>query len=129
MEIVHVVVLMWLIALARNDIRERRLPNRLTVPAASAAVLSAVFDPSLIGGMALATGLYLVVGLVGGVGGGDVKLVCALSGMAAGVGATLAMVALAQLATVFVAVVTRRRRVAHGPPLAMAAAAVCGLWA
>ena len=121
-------VLMWLIVLARTDIRERRLPNRLTVPAASAAAASAAVDPVLVGGMALATGLYLMVGLVGGVGGGDVKLVCALSGMAAGLGATLSMVVIAQLVTVLVAVMTRRRQVAHGPPLALAAVAVCGPW-
>lgn len=128
MEIIYAAIAMWLIALARTDFRERRLPNRLTVPAVSAAVASAASDPALIAGMAAATGLYLVVGLAGGVGGGDVKLVCALSGMAGGIGATLTMMVIAQVLTLIVALSSRRRQVAHGPPLAAAAAVVCGPW-
>lgn len=128
MEVIHVEVLLWLIALSRNDIRELRLPNRLTVPAVTAALASAVADPSLIAGIAIATGVYLVAGLLGEVGGGDVKLVCALAGMAAGVGATLTMLVLAQVFTVLAVLVTRRRAVAHGPPLALGAAISCGPW-
>ena len=78
-------VLAWLAVLSVYDIRERRLPNWLTMP--GAAVILAVAAaagrgvPALLGAVALA-GLYLVVHLLApaAMGAGDVKLAAGLGG-------------------------------------------------
>jgi len=74
-----VCVLVWLTALSFYDIRERRLPNWLTMP--GAAVILAIAGahgravPALLGAVALFT-VYVVVHLVSraAMGAGDVKL-------------------------------------------------------
>ena len=74
-----VVVIAWLAALSAYDIRERRLPNFLTLPGAAAILgVAAVVGrglPALAGAAALAL-LYLVVHLLApaAMGAGDVKL-------------------------------------------------------
>jgi prepilin peptidase CpaA len=71
-------------AAAISDWRTRRLPNRLTVPAFAAAVLMHTAVNGLAGlGFSLAGsvtgfGILLVLWLIGGGGGGDVKLMGAL---------------------------------------------------
>ena len=78
-------VLAWLTALSVYDIRERRLPNWLTMPGAvvilAVAAAAGRGMPALVGAVGLA-GLYLGVHLLApaAMGAGDVKL-------AAGVGA------------------------------------------
>ena len=79
-------VLAWLAVLSVYDIRERRLPNWLTMP--GAAVILAVAAaagrgvPSLLGAIGLA-GLYLAVHLIAppAMGAGDVKLAVGLGGL------------------------------------------------
>ena len=79
-------VLAWLVVLSLYDIRERRLPNWLTVPGAIVILaVSAAEDrgvPALVGAGALA-GLYLVVHLIAptGMGAGDVKLAAGVGGL------------------------------------------------
>ncbi len=69
---------------AVSDFRTRRLPNWLTVPALAAAVVMHVTINGLAGlgfslaGFATGFGILLVLWLIGGGGGGDVKLMGAL---------------------------------------------------
>src|SRR5262249_46002035 len=70
-----------LVALAAKDIESRRLPNRITIPVAAAAlVLRALFERSHLGEVVLAgliafLGFYVLALLLrGGFGMGDVKL-------------------------------------------------------
>jgi len=79
-------LLLWLAALSCYDIRQRRLPNRLTLPGAGAILLAAAVAgrglPALAGAAALA-GVYLLVHLVApaGMGAGDVKLAIGRGGL------------------------------------------------
>ena len=76
----------WLVVLCVYDIRERRLPNWLTMPGALAilAVAAAVGRgvPALLGAIGLA-GLYVVVHLISpaAMGAGDVKLAAGVGGL------------------------------------------------
>ncbi len=69
---------------AVSDLRTRKLPNRLTVPALAAAVLTHTLVNGLPGlafsllGFVTGFGILLILWLVGGGGGGDVKLMGAL---------------------------------------------------
>ena len=80
-------MLVWLAALSCYDIRQRRLPNLLTLPGAAVILLAAAVAgrgwPALAGAAALA-GLYLLVHLVApaAMGAGDVKLAIGLGGLA-----------------------------------------------
>lgn len=59
-------VLCWMAALSYFDIRYRRLPNWLTLPAAAVVIAVAILDrspPMVVGGAAL-TGVYLVTHLL-----------------------------------------------------------------
>src|ERR1700752_1669429 len=82
-----VVVLAWMAALSCYDVRQRRLPNRLTLPGAGVILLTAGFAgrglPALAGAAALA-GMYLLVHLVtpAAMGACDVKLAVGLGGLA-----------------------------------------------
>ena len=79
-------VLAWLVVLCVYDIRERRLPNWLTVPGALAILAVAAMAgrgvPALLGAIGLA-GLYLVVHLISpaAMGAGDVKLAAGVGGL------------------------------------------------
>lgn len=133
-----VVALSWLTALAVYDIRERRLPNRLTLPGAAAALLIAAMAgrgwPALVGALGL-FGLYLLVHLLfpAAMGAGDVKLalgVGALTG-AFGVDVWLLAALAAPLLTALWALVAVTRRaelvVPHGPSMCLSAAAATAL--
>ena len=91
---------------AVSDLRTRRLPNWLTVPAFAAGVLAHTVMNGLTGlgfallGFATGFGILLVLWLIGGGGGGDVKLMGALG---AWLGASLTVAVF--LASTVVAVV------------------------
>jgi leader peptidase (prepilin peptidase) / N-methyltransferase len=128
------VVLAWLAVLSRYDIRERRLPDALTLPG-SAVILAACAvagrgAPALAGAAALA-GLYLLVHLVApaGMGGGDVKLAVGLGGLTGCFGAAVWFLAAlaAPLMTVLVATLRGQRTVPHGPSMCVATAGAAGL--
>ncbi|WP_293769270.1 A24 family peptidase [uncultured Corynebacterium sp.] len=125
----------WAVALCVCDMRWRRLPDWLTLPAAIAA-LPWLSLPGLVW-----PGLYLVLTLVGTclgrqklrVGGGDIKLAVPLGvavAAAAGVWGALGAVALANALTLLYAATWRDpagRRPPHGPFM-LAAAAVVVAW-
>lgn len=124
------------VALAAIDLRVKRLPDRLTLPAypaliallGSAAIIGHQGWPlarALIGGLAMG-GAYLLLGLLrpGGIGGGDIKL-AGLAGLALGWlgwrtevgGAALGFVlaAVAGLALLATRRVTLRSHISYGP--------------
>lgn len=97
------------------DVRERRLPNALTVGAFLAALLLRAprgVDPLVDGllGAALAFGLALPFFLVGGLGGGDVKLLTAMGGFLGPRALWFALLVMALVGGVMAVVVITRHR-------------------
>ncbi|MGD1173912.1 prepilin peptidase [Mycobacterium seoulense] len=135
-----IVVLAWLAVLSGYDVRERRLPNLLTLPGAAVILLVAAGAgrgwPALAGAAAL-TATYLLVHLVApaGMGAGDVKLAIGLGALAGCFGAGVWFLAAlaAPLLTVTWALTGRlvggagAAPVPHGPSMCVATAAAIGL--
>ena len=133
-----VCVLVWLVMLCVYDVRERRLPNALTLPGAAVilgvAAAAGRGMPALLGGVALFA-VYLLVHLVApaAMGAGDVKLaigVGALTGLfGVDIWAVAALAApLLTAAWAIVAVVRRAEStVPHGLSMCVAAATACAL--
>jgi leader peptidase (prepilin peptidase) / N-methyltransferase len=129
--------LAWLTSLTVYDLRQRRLPNALTLQGAVVVLIAAALAgrgvPALLGALAL-TALYLGVHLAvpAAMGAGDVKLaigVGALTG-AFGVDAwVLAAVGAPVLTATWGIVVMRSRRstLAHGPSMCVATLAAVAL--
>lgn len=132
------VVLAWLVVLSVYDIRERRLPNWLTMPGALAILLVAMVGgrgvPALSGAIGLA-GLYLVVHLISppAMGAGDVKLAAGVGALTGAFGFdvwTLAAVAAPLLTAIWACVAVIRRSsstVPHGPSMCLATLAAVAL--
>jgi leader peptidase (prepilin peptidase)/N-methyltransferase len=127
------VVLAWLAALSGYDIRERRLPNALTLTGAAAILAAATLagrgSPALAGTAAL-TAIYMAVHWVapGGMGAGDVKLALGLGALTGCFGAGVWFLAAfgAPLLTVLLGLTVLRRgggSVPHGPSMCVASAA------
>jgi leader peptidase (prepilin peptidase)/N-methyltransferase len=135
---------MWMVALSVIDVRERRLPNRLTLPGAAAIVVAAAVGgrgPAALAGCAALVGIYLLLHAAspGAMGAGDVKLAAGIGALTGSMGvdcwvlAALAAPVLTALAGIAGAVVglssrdgaigLRRRTVPHGPSMCLAAAA------
>lgn len=126
------VVVVWLAALSAYDIRQRRLPNWLTLPGAALILLVAALAGR--GGAALAgagalTLLYLAVHVVSprSMGGGDVKLAAGAGALTGVFGPDVWLLAAlgAPLLTAVVAVVAAARgkaTVPHGPSMCLASA-------
>jgi leader peptidase (prepilin peptidase)/N-methyltransferase len=137
---VAVVVLGWFAVLSCYDIRQRRLPNALTLPGAAAVLLGAAVAgqvvPALVGAAAL-TGLYLLVHLAApaAMGAGDVKLAIGVGGLTGCLGvdvwflAALAAPLLTALLGLGMGAVTTGgvRAVPHGPSMCLATAGAAGL--
>ena len=132
------VVLGWALALSVIDLRERRLPNVLTLTGAAVIPVGATVAgrgaAALLGGLSLGV-VYLVVHLAApsGLGAGDVKLALGLGALtgALGVGVwTLAALG-APLLTALVGAVSAVRgsggAVAHGPAMCAASLAAAAL--
>lgn len=131
-------VLAWLAALSCYDIRERRLPNTLTLTGAGAILAVAALagrGPSALAGAVALTAIYLLVHCVapGGMGAGDVKLAIGLGALTGcgGVGVWFLAALGAPLLTALFGAVWMARRgartVPHGPSMCLASAAVVGL--
>lgn len=133
-----VCVLAWFMALSVYDIRQRRLPNWLTLPGAVVVLVVATTVgrgvPASMGALGLAS-LYLIVHLVvpTAMGAGDVKLAAGVGGLAGAFGydvwvlaAIVAPVLTAGLACLAVA---RRSNstVPHGPSMCLATLAAAML--
>jgi leader peptidase (prepilin peptidase)/N-methyltransferase len=137
-EVAGISVLAWLAALSLYDIRERRLPNWLTVPGAlvilAVAAAAGRGGPALMGAGAL-TVLYLHVHLIApaAMGAGDVKLAAGVGGLTGAFGLDVwALAAMAApLLTAVVAFVSALRRsktaVPHGPSMCLATMAAAML--
>ncbi len=132
----------WLVTLSVYDVRERRLPNRLTLPGAAVILVGAVVAGRGVGavvGAATLLGLYLLVHLLAAqaMGGGDVKLAFGLGALTGAFGMDVWMLAAlaAPLLTAAWAVVALIRRagpaVPHGPSMCLASAAAVAMatWA
>jgi leader peptidase (prepilin peptidase)/N-methyltransferase len=131
-------VLIWMAALSHYDIRQRRLPNRLTIPGFAAVTLAAMGTgngrAALVGAAALAA-FYLVAHLLDptAMGAGDVKLALGMGALTGCFGAEVWLLAAlgAPLLTVVIGAVARivwsARTVPHGPSMCAASAAAVGL--
>lgn len=130
-------VLAWLITLSWHDLRDRRLPDTLTLPGAGALLVGAGLAgrglPALAGAAGLA-GLYLLVHLANpaGLGGGDVKLALGVGALTGTFGpAVWALAALgAPLLTAGWALIALRggaRGVPHAPAMALTGVAAVTL--
>lgn len=131
-------VVAWLSLLSGYDIRQRRLPNWLTLPAAvlvPAVAAAAGRGPAALAGAAALTGVYLVVHLIApaGLGAGDVKLAAALGALTGSFGADVWLLAavsaplLTGLWGLSVAMAGGGRTVPHGPSMCVASAVAAGL--
>lgn len=131
-------LLAWLTALSVFDIRERRLPNWLTLPGAvvvlGVAAAAGRGVPAVLGAVGLA-GLYLVVHLVApaAMGAGDVKLAVGVGALTGAFGYDVWVLAAvgAPLLTAIWALVALTRRssstVPHGPSMCIATLAASAL--
>jgi leader peptidase (prepilin peptidase)/N-methyltransferase len=131
-------VLVWLVALSVYDIRERRLPNWLTLPGAAAILATAAVHDrgasALLGAGALFA-TYVLVHLISpaAMGAGDVKLAIGIGALTASFGSDVWLLAAlgAPLLTAGWAVVAALRRsaqnVPHGPSMCLAAATALAL--
>ena len=134
-------VLVWLTALTGFDVRQRRLPNALTLPGAAVIVIVAAAEgrgPSaLLGALALAAP-YLVVHTVtpAAMGAGDVKLALGVGALTGTFGLdvwVLAAVAAPLLTAVWGIVVVATRTIPqestipHGPSMCAASLAALAL--
>lgn len=131
-------VVIWAAVLSVIDVRERRLPNALTVPGAVVVLTAATIcdrGPAALAGAAALGGLYLLIHLIApaGMGGGDVKLAVALGALTGALGASVWFLAAlgAPLLTAIIgtvgAVVHRGRAVPHGPSMCLASLLAVGL--
>lgn len=131
-------MLAWLVVLSVYDIRERRLPNWLTLPGALVVLLAAVIagrGSAALGGAAALFGIYLLVHLLapGAMGGGDVKLAIGAGALTGAYGVdvwVVAALAAPLLTAGWAAVVVVRRSgsaVPHGPSMCVASAMAVAL--
>ncbi|KQY09580.1 peptidase A24 [Mycobacterium sp. Root135] len=131
----------WLVALTVYDVRQRRLPNALTLPGAVAVLVVAALagrgTAALLGGVALAA-LYLLVHLIApaAMGAGDVKLALGLGALTGAFGSdawVIAAVGAPLLTALWGLVVLRSGRdrgrvtVPHGPSMCVATAAAVAM--
>ena len=133
-----VAVVVWAVALSAIDLRERRLPNPLTLSGTVLILLGAALCgrglPAILGAAALG-GLYLAVHLAdpAALGGGDVKLALALGALTGALGtpvwvlAALGAPVLTAAAGTVALVLRRGRAVPHGPSMCAASLVAAAL--
>jgi leader peptidase (prepilin peptidase)/N-methyltransferase len=129
---------LWMVALTGYDIRQRRLPNRLTLTGFAVIMLVAACSghgPAAALGSGLLAVLYLLVHVAApaAMGAGDVKLALGLGALTGCFGADVWLLAAigAPLLTAVIGVVARlgwsATTVPHGPSMCVASAAAVGL--
>jgi leader peptidase (prepilin peptidase)/N-methyltransferase len=131
-------VLVWMAVLSNYDVRQRRLPNWLTLPGFAVIMLDAAVAghgrAALVGAAALAA-VYLLVYLLApaAMGAGDVKLALGMGALTGCFGADVWLLAAigAPLLTVVIGTVARifwaAKTVPHGPSMCAASVAAMGL--
>lgn len=133
-----VCVLAWFVGLSCYDVRERRLPNWLTIPGAAAILVGAAVSghgASAAVGAASLFAIYLALHLMApaAMGGGDVKLAIGIGALTGAFGVDVwSLAALgAPLLTAVVAVIaglgSAARTVPHGPSMCVTAVAASAL--
>ncbi|MGB6763794.1 prepilin peptidase [Mycobacterium sp.] len=131
-------VLVWMGVLSVYDVRQRRLPNLLTLSGAGAIVVGAVVaghGMAALSGAAALTTVYLLVHLVAptSMGAGDVKLAIGLGAVTGCFGAEVWFLAAigAPLLTAVLGTVAwlgwSAKAVPHGPSMCLASAMALGL--
>jgi leader peptidase (prepilin peptidase) / N-methyltransferase len=130
--------LLWMAALTGYDVRQRRLPNWLTLPGFAVVMVVAAgagnAQAAAVGAAALTT-VYLLVHLLAptAMGAGDVKLALGVGALTGCFGADVWLLAAigAPLLTAAVGMVARlgwsAKAVPHGPSMCLASAAALGL--
>jgi leader peptidase (prepilin peptidase)/N-methyltransferase len=130
--------LLWMAALTGYDVRQRRLPNWLTLPGFAVVMVVAAgagnAQAAAVGAAALTT-VYLLVHLLAptAMGAGDVKLALGLGALTGCFGADVWLLAAigAPLLTAVVGMLARlgwsAKTVPHGPSMCLASAAALGL--
>ncbi|MGX1737700.1 prepilin peptidase [Corynebacterium flavescens] len=139
----------WATALCWWDMRHRRLPDVLTIPAGAASLFLIFFAPHLVAHLLphhlpvwhaflglMWPALYVALAITrGGIGGGDIKLAlplgiacAACGGMLAVLGAMVAAALWTLIHAVFLRARGSRRPPAHGPGMLLGSAIACG-WA
>jgi leader peptidase (prepilin peptidase)/N-methyltransferase len=130
--------LVWMAVLSVYDVRQRRLPNWLTLPGFAVILLVAADSgrgPAAALGAGLLATVYLLVHEVApaAMGAGDVKLALGLGALTGGFGGDVWLLAAigAPLVTAAIGVVARLgwsvTTVPHGPSMCAASAAALGL--
>ncbi|AYM42546.1 prepilin peptidase [Mycobacteroides chelonae] len=131
-------VLCWMAALSYFDVRYRRLPNWLTLPAAAGIVVVAMLDrnPPILAGAVALTIVYLAAHLLSphAMGAGDVKLAFGTGGLSGAFGldtwflAAIGAPLLTGLIGVLLMACGRRGvSIPHGPSMCLATALAIGL--
>jgi leader peptidase (prepilin peptidase) / N-methyltransferase len=132
------VLLAWLAVLCVYDVRQRRLPNVLTLSGAAVILLGAAVSGhglAAVAGAAGLTGLYLLVHLAtpAAMGAGDVKLAIGLGALTGSFGfevwflAALGAPLLTALWALFVVLRRSGTAVPHGPSMCLASVAAVTL--
>ena len=132
------VALLWMVALTCYDVRQRRLPNRLTLPGFAVIMLVAAglgHGPAAALGAGLLAVVYLLVHAAAptAMGAGDVKLALGLGALTGCFGGDVWLLAAigAPLLTAVIGVVARlgwsATSVPHGPSMCVASAAALAL--
>jgi leader peptidase (prepilin peptidase)/N-methyltransferase len=136
--VVVAAVLAWTSALSCYDLRQRRLPNWLTLPGAaivlSVAVAAGRGAPAVCGALALSSA-YLLVHLAAptAMGAGDVKLALGLGALTGCFGADMWFLAAVGAPLLTAAIGTlawlgwSAKAVPHGPSMCLASVAAAGL--
>lgn len=126
-------VVVWLTALSYFDIRQRRLPNLLTLPGAALVLAGAALTGHGVTAVAGAAAMFTVYAMVHGVapramGAGDVKLAIGLGALTGAFGpnvwllAALGAPVLTALLGVIWLIGGDRSAIPHGPSMCVAAA-------
>ena len=132
------VALLWMVARTCYDVRQRRLPNRLTLPGFAVIMLVAAgsgHGPAAALGAGLLAVVYLLVHAAAptALGAGDVKLALGLGALTGCFGGDVWLLAAigAPLLTAVIGVVARlgwsATSVPHGPSMCVASAAALAL--